>query len=117
LANFRNVHLNDVGRILPTNHPVQNVREFVNSLTSTTNDRSRSGGEDSNLNSVGCSFNFDSANISESRSIFDEPSNFMVLQKIGAIPFLIAVPLAVEAADDSNAQTDGMNFLSHYCAP
>jgi hypothetical protein len=113
LSNFADVYLNDQGLVGSSHSSVQRVGQLINSLSTTTDDCTGSGSEDIDFESVGSSFDLNSADISETYSSLDVLSNVVIEVKCLGVSFLFVKPVAVVASNDADAQTNWMYFLSH----
>jgi len=113
LPDLCDVDLHDAGRVFLPNLVVEDIRQLVDTLTASTDDRAGSCGEDVDLHSVCRALDLDSRDVSKAHATLDE------LECGGPaterrVALLVVVPVAIEATNDSNAKSYWVNFLAHY---
>jgi len=113
LSNFGNVHLNLSGWVVLSDHLVQVIADLINSLSASADDGAWSARENGDLDSVGCSLNFDSRNEALANLLLEVFSNVVVRDQSMSIESLWVDPVAVVAADHTKSEANRMNLLTH----
>jgi hypothetical protein len=113
LSNFADIDLNYQGGVSFSNSLVERIRQLIDSFSASSDNSARPCCEDVDLQSVGCSFNFDSANVSKTNSLLDVSADVMVEFDRFCISFLFVEPMAVMTANNADAQAHWVNFLTH----